>query len=45
MATNSWDPKGIILMDFLEKGCKIMVQYYSELLGRFDDKLKETRPH
>jgi len=45
MATIFWDAKGVILMDFLEKGRTITGQYYSELLDRFDKKLKETRPH
>ena len=36
---------GIILMDFLEKRRTITVQYYSELLDRFDGKLREIRPH
>lgn len=45
MATIFWDSKGIILIDVLEKGCMITGQYYSELLYRFDKKLKETRPH
>lgn len=45
MATVFWDAKGIILIDFLEKGKTITAAYYSELLTRFDAKLKETRPH
>lgn len=45
MATIFWDSNGIILMDFLQKGRTITGQYYSELLDRFDIKLKETRPH
>ena len=32
-------------MDFLEKGRMIIGEYYSELINRFDEKLKETRPH
>ena len=32
-------------MDFLEKEPTISGQYYSQLLGRFDDKLKETRSY
>ena len=32
-------------MDFLEKGCKITEQYYSELLNPLNEKLKETQPH
>lgn len=45
MASVFWDSKGIILIDYLEKGRTITGQYYSELLDRFDEKLKETRPH
>ena len=32
-------------MDFLKRGLPIAGQYYSELLDRFNEKLKETRPH
>ena len=39
------DSKGIIMMDFLGRGRTITGQYYSELLDRFDEKLKKTRPH
>lgn len=45
MATIFWDSKGIILIDYLEKGKTITGQYYSELLDRFDGTLKEKRPH
>lgn len=45
MATIFWDSKGIILIDYLQKGKTITGQYYSELLDKFDKKLKETRPH
>lgn len=45
MATIFWDSKGIILLEFLEKGSTITGQYYSELLDRFDEKLKGTRTH
>lgn len=45
MATIFWDSKGIILIDFLQKGKTITGPYYSELLDQFDKKIKETRPH
>jgi len=45
MATVFWDVKGVIFIDFLEKGKTITGQYYSEVLGRFDAVLKEKRPH
>ena len=32
-------------MDISAKGRRITEQYCSELLNRFDKKLKETRPH
>lgn len=45
MATVFWDSKGIILIDYLEKGKTITGQYYADLLDRFNAKLKEKRPH
>lgn len=35
----------MILMDLLQKGRTIVEQYYSELLDRFNKKLKEKQPH
>ena len=43
MVTIFWNSKGIIPMEFLEKGRTITGQYYSELSDRFDEKLKEIR--
>lgn len=45
MATVFWDSKGIIFIDYLEKGRTITGQYYAQLLDRFDDALKRKRPH
>lgn len=45
MATVFWDSKGIILIDYLEKGKTITGQYYADLLDRFNAKLREKRPH
>ena len=44
-ATIFWELKGIIPMDFLEKGRTITGQYYSKLFFRLDEKLEDTRPH
>ncbi|XP_022822885.1 histone-lysine N-methyltransferase SETMAR-like [Spodoptera litura] len=45
MATVFWDARGIIHIDYLQKGKTINGEYYSNLLGRFDEALKEKRPH
>ncbi|GBP28527.1 Histone-lysine N-methyltransferase SETMAR [Eumeta japonica] len=45
MATVFWDARGVIHIDYLEKGKTITVEYYSKLLDRFDVDLKQKRPH
>ena len=45
MATVFWDARGVILIDYLEKGKTITGQYYASLLGRLNKKIKENRPH
>ena len=45
MATVFWDAKGIIFIDYLEKGKTINGQYYAELLQRLKDEVKNKRPH
>lgn len=45
MATVFWDSRGVIHIDYLEKGKTINGKYYSELLDRFDTVLKQKRPH
>lgn len=44
MATVFWDGKGVILIDYLEKGKTITGKYYAALLDRFDTELKKNRP-
>ena len=44
MATIFWDSRGIILIDYLQKGKTITGEYYASLLDRFDAILKEKRP-
>lgn len=34
MATIFWDPQGIIMIDYLEKGKTIIGEYYTKLFGR-----------
>jgi hypothetical protein len=41
MATIFWDSKGIIFIDYLEKGRTITGQYCDQLWGNFDDVLKD----
>lgn len=45
MATVFWDARGVIHIDYLEKGKTITGEYYSKLLDRFDVDLKQKRPH
>jgi len=45
MATVFWDARGVIHVDYLEKGRTINGEYYSNLLGQFDSELKKKRPH
>ncbi|GBP83022.1 Histone-lysine N-methyltransferase SETMAR [Eumeta japonica] len=41
MATVFWDARGVIHIDYLEKGKTITGEYYSKLLDRFDVDLKQ----
>lgn len=45
MATVFWDARGIIFIDFLEKGKTITGQYYASLLDRLNEEIKKNRPH
>ena len=44
MASVFWDAEGIFFIDYLEKGKKITGEYYSSLLTRLDEKIREKRP-
>jgi histone-lysine N-methyltransferase SETMAR len=39
-----WDAEGILFIDYLEKGKTITGEYYSNLLTRIDEKIREKRP-
>jgi hypothetical protein len=43
MASVFWDAKGILFIDYLEKGKTITGEYYSNLLTRLDEKHREKR--
>lgn len=45
MATVFWDARGIIFVDYLEKGKTINGEYYANLLQRLSDEIKKKRPH
>ena len=45
MATVFWDARGIIHIDYLQKGKTINGEYYPNLLDRFNEYLKRKRPH
>jgi len=38
-----WDAEGILFIDYLEKGKTITGEYYSNLLTRLDEKIREKR--
>jgi len=44
MASVFWDAKGILFIDYLEKGNTVTREYYSNLLSRLDKKFHEKRP-
>jgi len=44
MASVFWDAEGILFIDYLEKGKTITGPYYSNLLTRLDEKIREKRP-
>jgi hypothetical protein len=43
MALVFWDAKGILFIDYLEKGKTITEEYYSNLLTRLDKKIRKER--
>lgn len=45
LATVFWDARGIIFIDYLEKGQTITGEYYASLLDRLNEKIQEKRPH
>jgi histone-lysine N-methyltransferase SETMAR len=44
MATVFWDAEGILFIDYLEKGKTITGEYYSNILTRLDEKIREKIP-
>jgi len=44
IASVFWDAEGILFIDYLEKGKTITGEYYSNLLTRLDEKIREKRP-
>jgi hypothetical protein len=45
MASVFWDARGIMLIDYLEKGYTINSEYYIALLKQLNDEIKKKRPH
>jgi len=41
MASVFWDAEGILFIDYLEKSKTVTVEYYSNLLTRLDEKIRE----
>ncbi|XP_076667941.1 histone-lysine N-methyltransferase SETMAR-like [Andrena cerasifolii] len=44
MASVFWDARGIILIDYLQRGKTINGEYYANLLQRLSEEIKEKRP-
>jgi hypothetical protein len=44
MASVFWDAEGILFINYLEKGKTMRGKYYSHLLTRLDEKIREKRP-
>jgi hypothetical protein len=44
MASVFWNAEGILSIDYLEKGKKIIGEYYSNLLTELDAKIHEKIP-
>ena len=44
MASVFWDAEGISFIEYLEKGKTIAAEYYSNLLTRLDETIREKRP-
>ena len=45
MVSVFWDARGVILIDYLEKGRTITEAYYTALLDRLVDEIRKKRPH
>lgn len=45
MATVFWDSRGVVLIDYLEKGRTITGEYYASLLDKLNDAIQAKRPH
>lgn len=45
LASVFWDARGIIFIDYLEKGRTITGEYYAALLDRLNNEIKKKRPH
>ena len=45
MATVFWNARGVIHIDYLQKGRTINGEFYTNLLHRFNEDLKQKRPH
>jgi len=45
MATVFWDSRGVILIDYLQKGKTITGAYYASLLDKLKTEIAEKRPH
>jgi len=44
MASVFWDTEGILFIDYLEKGKTITGEYYSNILTRLNEVIREKRP-
>jgi hypothetical protein len=44
MTSVFWGAESILFIDYLEKGKTVTGEYYSNLLTRLDEKIREKRP-
>ena len=44
MASVFWDAESILFIGYLEKGKTVAGKYYSNLLTRLEEKIREKRP-
>jgi len=45
LASVFWDARGIIFIDYLQKGRTVTGEYYAELLDKLNDEIKKKRLH
>ena len=44
MASVLWDAKGVVFIDYLQKGCTMNGEYYANLVKELREVIKSNRP-